>query len=185
MRCRPGIIPSGWRIYTVAASMPRFDPATWRLTNRRSRRPAADDRLRAAARSARGRAGLDLPLRDGLDGAATSTGAVCASPTCSQRPAPHPDADVLTLHLGREALRRHADARPGAPARRDARLRDGRQAAAAPARRAGAGRDPGHVRLQERQVGRADHASAPDAEPGYWEQRGYDTDAWVGRSNGF
>jgi DMSO/TMAO reductase YedYZ molybdopterin-dependent catalytic subunit len=23
------------------------------------------------------------------------------------------------------------------------------------------------------------------AEPGYWEQRGYDTDAWVGKSNGF
>jgi DMSO/TMAO reductase YedYZ molybdopterin-dependent catalytic subunit len=22
------------------------------------------------------------------------------------------------------------------------------------------------------------------AKPGYWEQRGYDTDAWVGRSNG-
>ncbi len=22
-------------------------------------------------------------------------------------------------------------------------------------------------------------------EPGYWEQRGYDTDAWVGDSNGF
>ena len=27
-----GFIPSGWRIYTVAASMPEFDPATWRLT---------------------------------------------------------------------------------------------------------------------------------------------------------
>jgi DMSO/TMAO reductase YedYZ molybdopterin-dependent catalytic subunit len=28
----PGIIPSqGWRIYTVAASMPVFDPTTWRL----------------------------------------------------------------------------------------------------------------------------------------------------------
>src|SRR5205085_12170942 len=26
-----GIVPSGWRIYTVAATMPRFDPATWRL----------------------------------------------------------------------------------------------------------------------------------------------------------
>jgi DMSO/TMAO reductase YedYZ molybdopterin-dependent catalytic subunit len=25
------IAPSGWRIYTVAASMPRFDAATWRL----------------------------------------------------------------------------------------------------------------------------------------------------------
>jgi DMSO/TMAO reductase YedYZ molybdopterin-dependent catalytic subunit len=23
-----------------------------------------------------------------------------------------------------------------------------------------------------------------DAQPGYWEQRGYDADAWVGRSNG-
>ena len=23
------------------------------------------------------------------------------------------------------------------------------------------------------------------AETGYWEQRGYDTDAWVGHSNGF
>jgi hypothetical protein len=27
-----GLIPSsGWRIYTVAATMPRFDPNTWRL----------------------------------------------------------------------------------------------------------------------------------------------------------
>ena len=25
------VFPSGWRIYTVAATMPRFDPATWRL----------------------------------------------------------------------------------------------------------------------------------------------------------
>ena len=28
----PSIFPSGWRIYTVAATMPSFDPATWRLT---------------------------------------------------------------------------------------------------------------------------------------------------------
>ena len=34
-------------------------------------------------------------------------------------------------------------------------------------------------------MGRADHASATSAETGYWEQRGYDVDAWVGRSNGF
>lgn len=25
------VVPSGWRIYTVAATMPVFDPATWRL----------------------------------------------------------------------------------------------------------------------------------------------------------
>src|SRR4051794_17229418 len=26
-----GVVPDGWRIYTIAATMPRFDPATWRL----------------------------------------------------------------------------------------------------------------------------------------------------------
>src|SRR2546427_6279062 len=26
-----GIVPSGWRIYTVADTMPSFDPASWRL----------------------------------------------------------------------------------------------------------------------------------------------------------
>jgi DMSO/TMAO reductase YedYZ molybdopterin-dependent catalytic subunit len=25
----------------------------------------------------------------------------------------------------------------------------------------------------------------PRVEPGYWEQLGYDQDAWVGRSNGY
>src|SRR5215475_5921939 len=25
------LVPSGWRIYTVAATMPKFDPKTWRL----------------------------------------------------------------------------------------------------------------------------------------------------------
>ena len=52
------------------------------------------------------------------------------------------------------------------------------------ARRAAPARDPGDVRLQERQVGRADRRSAPSRAAGYWEQRGYDADAWVGRSNG-
>ena len=33
------IVPSsGWRIYTVADTMPIFDRATWRLTHRRARR---------------------------------------------------------------------------------------------------------------------------------------------------
>jgi DMSO/TMAO reductase YedYZ molybdopterin-dependent catalytic subunit len=26
--------------------------------------------------------------------------------------------------------------------------------------------------------------ATPDVEPGYWELRGYDIDAWVGKSNG-
>src|SRR5438132_9135474 len=28
----PALFPNGWRIYTVASTMPRFDPATWKLT---------------------------------------------------------------------------------------------------------------------------------------------------------
>ena len=29
------------------------------------------------------------------------------------------------------------------------------------------------------------HRLVTQAEPGYWEQLGYDRDAWVGRSNGY
>ena len=43
---------------------------------------------------------------------------------------------------------------------------------------------PRDVRLQERQVGGAiELGTAPQT--GFWEQHGYDTDAWIGRSNGF
>ena len=89
------------------------------------------------------------------------------------------------VRLGRDPVRRLADARAGRPPRRDARLRDGRQAAPARARRAGPARDPGDVRLQERQVAEGDQPRAASPSDGYWEQLGYDRDAWVGRSNGY
>ena len=51
------------------ATMPRFDPATWRLAARGPRRAAARrSRYERAAVAAEGRAGLDVPLRDRLDG---------------------------------------------------------------------------------------------------------------------
>ena len=50
------------------------------------------------------------------------------------------------------------------PARRDARARDGRAAALAPARLAGARRDPRDVRLQGRQVADEDRARRPAAD---------------------
>ena len=34
-------------------------------------------------------------------------------------------------------------------------------------------------------MGGADQRSATRPVDGYWEQRGYDRDAWVGRSNGY
>ena len=65
-----GLVPSsGWRIYTVAATMPRFDRETWRLRiEGLVEQPVTltyDELLTAAARGA----GLRLPLRDRLVGA--------------------------------------------------------------------------------------------------------------------
>ena len=76
----------GWRIYTVSGDMPVFEPATWRLQDRRHRRAAAGADLRPAARAAAGRAGLDLPLRDRLDGERRPLGRRPASRTSSPRP---------------------------------------------------------------------------------------------------
>ena len=55
---------------------------------------------------------------------------------------------------------------------------------AARARRAGAADHPGDVRLQERQVAGGINL-VPQEQLGYWEQLGYDQNAWVGRSNGY
>src|SRR5262249_41491687 len=60
------------------------------------------------------------------------------------------------VRLGREAVRRLAHGRAGGASRRDARVRDGRPPAVACARCAAPARDPGDVRLQERQVARGD-----------------------------
>ena len=60
------------------------------------------------------------------------------------------------VRLRRGSVRRLSDDAAGVAARRDARLRDGREAAAARARRAAAARHPGDVRLQEREVAARD-----------------------------
>src|SRR2546426_181969 len=62
------------------------------------------------------------------------------------------------LCLRGEALRRLPRAAPGGACGCDARLRNGREAASTRARCPGAGRDPGDVWVQERQVGGADRA---------------------------
>ena len=64
-----GLVPSsGWRIYTVAATMPRFDRTSWRLRiEGLVEQPVTltyEELLAAAARGA----GLGLPLRDRLVG---------------------------------------------------------------------------------------------------------------------
>ena len=160
------LVPSsGWRIYTVAASMPRFDPATWRLHV---------DGLVGSPRSLRIRRSSARFLAQSRSPPFTASRAgrsrTCTGPECGSRPSStaveaQPARTCAQLRVGREAVRRHAHRRPGAAPRRDAGLRDGRQAAAPGARGAAAARDPGDVRLQERQVGRADHAQRARRRP--------------------
>ena len=177
-----GIIPSGWRIYTVAASMPRFDPATWRLRiDGLVDRPQTIDyeQLRA------------LPAAEQISTFHCVTGWTVSKvhwrgvrfADLLAAAEPHPDAGVLTFtsaekpyvdtltfdqaHLPDVMLAYEMDGQPlprphGAPVRVVIPDMYGYK----------------NVKWVERiTVGAR-------AEPGYWEQRGYDADAWVGRSNG-
>ena len=89
------------------------------------------------------------------------------------------------LRLGREAVRRLADAEAGAAPRRDARLRDGRRPDLPTSRRSGTPRDAGDVRLQERQVGRADRARAPRRSQASGSSTATTRTPGSGSSNGF
>ena len=155
-------------------------------------RPAGyrlDDRRRGRARRSRTRSTTSarFPRRhrcrtsiaSPAGASTTSTGRASASGTCSERATPR-GGEGAAVRLGRAPVRRHADAPAGAPAGRDARARDGRHAALGGARVPGPPRDAADVRLQERQVGDADRGPAAPRPVGYWEQHGYDEDAWVG-----
>ena len=178
-----GIIPSGWRIYTVAASMPRFDPATWRLRiDGLVDRPQTIDyeQLRA------------LPAAEQISNFHCVTGwtvdkvhwrgvrfadlLAAATPrpdagVLTFTSAEKPYVDTLTLDQARlpdVMLAYEMDGQPlsrphGAPVRVVIPDMYGYK----------------NVKWVERITVGA------HAQPGYWEQRGYDTDAWVGRSNGF
>ncbi len=177
------LVPSsGWRIYTVAASMPRFDPATWRLRVDGlvgSPRSFGYDELRALPRAEQVStfhcvtgwsvknvhwAGVRLStLLDTVE--ARPAGRVLSFVSAEK-----PYVDTLSIEQARlrdVMLAYEMDGRPlsrahGAPLRLVIPEMYGYK----------------NVKWVERiTLGRS-------AEPGYWEQRGYDTDAWVGGSNG-
>jgi DMSO/TMAO reductase YedYZ molybdopterin-dependent catalytic subunit len=179
-----GIVPSsGWRIYTVASTMPRFDPKTWRLSvEGMVEQPLSlsYDDLLALPRAEQVSdfhcvTGWSV---DGVHWAGVRFGDLLAE----ARPKPGagalefvssevPYTDSLTLRqamLGDVLLATHMDGKPlprahGAPARVVMPRMYGYK----------------NVKWVEKVV------VVAGAEPGYWEQRGYDTDAWVGRSNGY
>src|SRR5262249_3487451 len=131
-----------------AATVRRGDLAA---ASRRPRPAAGVALVPRAARPPEGRAGLDVPLRHRVEREECSLGRRAAQRRASAG-ASAPERPRARVRLGREAVRRLADGRAGGAARRDARLRDGRQSAVARARRPRQARDPGDVRLQERQV---------------------------------
>jgi DMSO/TMAO reductase YedYZ molybdopterin-dependent catalytic subunit len=178
------LIPSsGWRIYTVADSMPTFDPATWRLQiGGLVRRPLSLTyaQLRALPKAQQvstfhcvtgwvvdnvhwgGVRFHDLLAVAGVRQRATALHFISAEQ-------PYDDyLDLRQVALRDVMLAYEMDGKPlpqehGAPVR---------------------------VVIPEmygyknvKWVERIDAVATPGT--GYWEQRGYDVDAWVGRSNGY
>ena len=178
----PSSLFPGWRIYTVASTMPTFDPATWRLrieglVDRPQTLTYADLRSLPRANQVSDfhcvtgwsvdnvRWG-GVRFRDLLAAAGPKpTGTVLQFVSAES-----PYVDTLTLQqaeLHDAMLAYEMDGKPlarehGAPVRVVIPEMYGYK----------------NVKWVERIVV-TDHV-----EPGYWEQRGYDVDAFVGKSNG-
>jgi DMSO/TMAO reductase YedYZ molybdopterin-dependent catalytic subunit len=179
----PSLVPSGWRIYTVAGTMPRFDPATWRLrigglVDRPTTMTIGE--LRALPRfeqtatfhcvtgwSVKDVHWAGVRFDDLLAAAKPQAAAGGLQFTSAEQPyvdslsrqqAALPDV-LLAYELdGKPLARDH-----GAPVRVVIPDMYGYKGV--------------------KWVERID--LVPEPEPGYWEVRGYDSDAWVGRSNGY
>jgi DMSO/TMAO reductase YedYZ molybdopterin-dependent catalytic subunit len=176
-------LPSGWRIYTVSGSMPRFDPATWRLgVGGLVERPLSLDyrSLRALPRveqvstfhcvtgwTVKNVHWAGVRMHDVL----AAAGPRPAGHALRFTSAEHPYVDYLTddqAGLPDVLLAYEMDGRPlprehGAPLRLVIPDMYGYK--------------------NVKWLARIDVVPQPEA--GYWEQLGYDRDAWVGRSNGY
>jgi DMSO/TMAO reductase YedYZ molybdopterin-dependent catalytic subunit len=176
------LVPSGWRIYTVASTMPTFDPSTWRLRIEglvdRPQTLTYDD-LRSLPRaeqvsnfhcvtgwSVDNVHWAGVRIRDLL----AASGPQASGTVLELVSAEAPYADTLTLRqaeLHDAMLAYEMDGKPlprehGAPVRMVIPEMYGYK----------------NVKWVERIV------LTDQVSPGYWEQRGYDVDAWVGKSNG-
>jgi DMSO/TMAO reductase YedYZ molybdopterin-dependent catalytic subunit len=177
------LVPQGWRIYTVSGSMPKFDRATWRLEVGGlvdHKVSLSYDELRALPRAhqvsdfhcvtgwtVKNLHWAGVRLHDIFAEAKPQFGAHGLQFVSAEVPY----VDYLTLDQGLipdVMLAYEMDGKPlakehGAPLRLVIPEMYGYK---------------GVKWLQQVNL-------VPQAEPGYWEQLGYDRDAWVGRSNGY
>ena len=176
------LVPSGWRIYTVASSMPKFDASTWRLrieglVDKPQTLTYADLRSLPRAEqvstfhcvtgwSVENVHWAGVRFSDLLAAAGPkATGTVLEFVSAEA-----PYVDTLTLRqaeLHDAMLAYEMDGKPlprehGAPVRVVIPEMYGYK----------------NTKWVERIV------VTDQVTPGYWEQRGYDVDAWVGKSNG-
>jgi len=178
-----GLVPSGWRIYTVAATMPTFQPASWRLTvDGLVEQPLSlsyADLLRlpkveqvstfhcVTGWTVNNVRWGGVRFRDLL----AQAGPLPTATTLTFTSAEVPYVDTLTLQQAELAdvlLAYEMDGKPlprphGAPVRVVIPDMYGYK----------------NVKWVKRIT------LGDSAEPGYWEREGYDTDAWVGHSNGY
>jgi DMSO/TMAO reductase YedYZ molybdopterin-dependent catalytic subunit len=178
----PGLVPSGWRIYTVASTMPVFDPRSWRLRIEgmvENPQTLDYDQLRALPRadqvsdfhcvtgwSVKNVHWGGVRFRDLLAAARPHADAKVLTFVSAEQPY----VDTLTLeqaHLKDAMLAYEMDGKPlsrahGAPVRVVIPEMYGYKG----------------VKWVERIV------VGKTVVPGYWEERGYDVNAWVGHSNG-
>lgn len=176
------VFPSGWRIYTVAATMPRFDPATWRLRiDGLVERPLelSYRELRALPRaeqvsdfhcvtgwSVKNVRWAGVRFHDLLAQARPLPRAGALTFVSAEKP--YVDSLALDQASLKDALLAYEmDGRPlsrphGAPARVVIPEMYGYK----------------NVKWVERII------VSGEATDGFWEVRGYDRNAWVGRSNG-
>ena len=153
------LVPTvGWRIYTVGA-MPNIDPAAYRL------------RVDGLVESPQTFTLADLkamPRAEQISDFRCVTGWKVSERPLGRRAHQGRARGGREgercrrddVHLGGGPVQRLAHHPAGAAPGRDARLRDGRQAALARPRRPCAARDAADVRLQERQVGQSHRAQA-------------------------
>jgi DMSO/TMAO reductase YedYZ molybdopterin-dependent catalytic subunit len=177
------LVPNGWRIYTVAATMPHFDPATWRLrVEGRVERPQtlSYDELRGLPRaeqvsdfhcvtgwSVRNVRWAGVRFRDLLAAARPLPGARVLTFVSAERPY----VDTLTVDQAGLADTMLAYEMDGKPLAREH---------GAPVRLV----IPDMYGYKNVKWVSAVNL-VPAAADGYWELLGYDRNAWVGRSNGY
>jgi DMSO/TMAO reductase YedYZ molybdopterin-dependent catalytic subunit len=178
-----GIVPDGWRIYTIGSSMPRFDPVTWRLKLSGLFEHPMELTHAELLKLPRTETVADFHCVTGwtvpnvhwagvrFDDLLAAAGLKPQAKVLRFFSAEYPYNDTLTLQQARLPQVMLAYEMDGKPLSR---------AHGAPVRVV----IPEMYGYKNTKWVNEIHAQT-EVVPGYWEENGYDVDAWVGRSNGY